>query len=174
MLDVIPSYIIELALEELGCNIYSKMIVQATPMHTPKAYYVLDPYEEVVVSFPLAKFLPREYEFYKWGGMLDSQSLERDVRVPGVNKELVLIEPTPRGHRESPVIGREEEVASILGISVETVRERVRILTRRDEIGRTGVYMKVDVALEECVEDVLRRLANNDPKLRRVLKERGL
>jgi predicted nucleotidyltransferase len=37
----------------------------------------------------------------------------------------MLIEPTPTGHVESSIIGREEFVAKLLWISVETVLDRV-------------------------------------------------
>lgn len=173
IMEPVPSFLVELALEACGFTIYSRTIIQATPSHTPKAYLVLDPHELIVVSFPLARLLPREYEFYKWGGVADLPSLEKEVRVPGVSKRLVLIEPTESGHRESPVIGREEEVAKVLGISVDTVRERVRVLTRRDELGRTGVYRKVEVSENESIEQVLASIAARDHNVRRVLRERG-
>ncbi|HIC98658.1 MAG TPA: hypothetical protein EYP08_03130 [Pyrodictiaceae archaeon] len=38
----VPSYRIELALEAAGYDIRQKLIVQATPSSTPKAYLVLD------------------------------------------------------------------------------------------------------------------------------------
>ncbi len=168
-----PSYIIELVLDNLGYKAYSREIIQATPFHTPKLYYILDPREELVVSVPLAKLLSRELEFYKWGGMIGLRELEEEKRVAGVNKKLKLIIPTPTGHIEIPVIGREAEVASILGISIETVNERVRVLTRRDEIGRTGVFLKISLREDEVPESVLRDIASKNPMLRRVLRDRG-
>jgi hypothetical protein len=62
---------------------------------------------------------------------------------------------------------RVEEAAKLLGISAETVRERVRVLTRRDKIGRTGVYLNVEVPKERSVEDYLRIIADRDPAIRR-------
>ena len=173
VLEYKPSYLIELALDAMGYRIYSREIVQATPFHTPKLYYVLDPREELVISLPLAKLLPRELEFYKWGGMIGLQELREEKRVAGVNKKLKLIIPTQTGHIELPVVGREAETASILGISVETVNERVRVLTRRDEIGRTGVFLKISLREDETPESVLREVASKNPMLRRVLRERG-
>ena len=43
----------------------------------------------------------------------------------GVDKRLMLIEPTEKGHVESSIIGKEEYVAKLLGISAETVLDRV-------------------------------------------------
>ena len=169
----VPSYRVELALESAGYRIYYKMVVQATPSMTPKAYLVLDPEERVVVSFPLAKPMRSEYEFYYFGGVVTSEDIERGIRRPGVDKRLVLIEPTSDGHMESPVIGREAIVARILGISIETVRERVRVLTRRDEKGRTGVFVKLVLGPGQNIEEAVREAASSNPHLRRVLLERG-
>jgi predicted nucleotidyltransferase len=170
---IVPSYRVEYILESSGYTIYSRYIAIATPSSTPKAYIVLDPEEKIVVSFPLLKPSMRELEFYKFGGLLDLNGLLKDRRVPGVDKRLVLIEPTEKGHRESPVIGREDEVASILGISIDTVLERVRVLTRRDEIGRTDVFVKYELSPDESFEEALIKISERNPLVRRLLKERG-
>ena len=169
----VPSYRVEFALEATGYKVQQKLIVQATPSSTPKAYLVLDVEEKRVVSFPLAKLAKREYEFYYFGGALDLRGLVEGKRVPGVDKRLMLIEPIREGHRESPVVGREAEVARIVGVSVDTVLERVRVLTRRDEVGRTGVFVKVILGPEENVEDTARRISRENPHFRRILVERG-
>ena len=54
--------------------------------------------------------------------------LKAGVRVAGVDKRLMLIEPTEKGHVESSVIGREEFAAKVLGVSAETVLDRVHAL----------------------------------------------
>lgn len=169
----VPSYRVELALEMAGFKPYKKFIVQATPHHTPKAYIALDEKELQMVSFPLAKLTLREQEFYKFGGMIELEGVENNVRVPGVDKRLILIEPTPRGHKESPVIGRESEVARIVGVSIDIVLERIRVLSRRDEIGRTGVFVYYELGDDESFEEALSKLAKENPFLRRVLRERG-
>ena len=169
----VPSYRVEFALEASGYKVQQKLIVQATPSSTPKAYLVLDVEEKRVVSFPLAKLAKREYEFYYFGGALDLRGLVEGKRVPGVDKRLMLIEPIREGHRESPVVGREAEVARIVGVSVDTVLERVRVLTRRDEVGRTGVFVKMVLGPEENVEDIARRISRGNPHFRRILVERG-
>ncbi len=174
VLNNTPSYMIEYALYSAGYNIYLKRIIQATPNHTPKAYLILDPTEEVVVSFPLAKLLEREVEFYYFGGAVDLDGLSRNARVPGVNKKLEIIIPTERGHVKTSIIGREEWAASILGISIDTVLERVRVLSRRDEVGRTGVYLKIELEPSESIEDAISREASRNPALRRVLMRRGV
>ena len=166
---VVPSYIVEYALESNGFTIYSRYIVVATPSNTPKAYIALDHEERRMVSFPLFKLRPREYEFYKFGGMLDYNGLKQGKRVPGVDKRLVFIEPTPKGHRESPVMGYENIVASKLGISIDTVLERVRVLSRRDEIGRTGVFVKYELAPGESFEEALEKIIKRNPLIREFL-----
>ncbi len=169
----IPSYKIEIALENTGYKIYEKQIIQATPSNTPKAYLILDPNEETIISFPLTRLLPRETEFYKFGGAVTLEDITVDKRVPGVNKKLQLIIPIPEGYKVTPVIGNESKVASLLGISIETVQERIRVLTRRDKIGRTGVYLKIIVPPYSSIENELEKHARKNPVIRRVLEERG-
>jgi len=169
----VPSYLVELAVTEAGFHIYGRLIVQATPHYAVKAYMTLDPEELVTVSFPLVKMTKRELEFYSFGGKLELNDLTSGRRVPGVDKRLMLIIPTKRGHLESSIIGREEEVASLLGISPEIVKERVTMLTRREEIGRTGVFIKYRLSSDESFESALKRLSNKNPLLRKLLRERS-
>ena len=165
----VPPGLVELALERAGYRPVRRLIVQATPSYVPKVYFILDHREEMVVSVPLAPLRPREREFYKWGGELGLEGVERGARVPGVNKELLLIIPTERGHIEAEIEGIEGLVARILGISVETVMERVRVLTRRREHGRTGVYIEEEVPPGEPVEEAVRRLAERNKFFRRAV-----
>ena len=168
ILEPVPPSMVELLLEKAGYRVYYREIVQATPGCVPKVYYYLDEREEKVVSHPLARLRPREREFYKWGGELDYKGLARNVRVPGVSKELRLIIPTPRGHVEVEVEGNEHLVARIVGVSIETVLERVRVLTRRREHGRTGVFLKVEVPPGMSVEETVERLRRENPYFRRM------
>jgi predicted nucleotidyltransferase len=163
---------LELSLTLNGFRIYSRRITQATPGHTPKGHIYLDAYEKISVTFPLMAFRPLEVEFYKFGGMADIKALSESLRVPGCTKRLTLIEPTIDGHLESNIIGREEEVAEKLDIHPEIVRERVRVLMRRDRIGRTGVFLKVDVRDDESFEGVFERLIKSNPALRRTYLNR--
>jgi predicted nucleotidyltransferase len=84
-----------------------------------------------------------------------------------VDKRLFLIEPIQEGHIETPVIGNEIVVAKKVGVSLKIVKERVKILMRRDEVGRTGVYLKRQLAPEETFESVLKHISDRDPVVRR-------
>lgn len=167
---VTSSSSVELALEIGGFRFFSRRIAQATPGHTPKAHIYLDPLEKVCVTFPLAPFRPLELEFYRFGGLLGLEGLGEGRRVPGCDKRLMLIQPTEKGHLESPVIGRESEVADIVGVRVEVVEERVRVLKRRGEIGRTGIVFQIDLEESEVFEEVLKRAADSNPIVRRRLR----
>jgi predicted nucleotidyltransferase len=87
-----------------------------------------------------------------------------------VDKRLMLIEPTSDGHVESTVVGREEAVSHLLGVSLNTVLDRVHALIRRDEVGRTGVFIERNLSPDETFEMVLKRLADQNPAVRRRLK----
>ncbi|PIU59892.1 DNA polymerase subunit beta [Candidatus Bathyarchaeota archaeon CG07_land_8_20_14_0_80_47_9] len=165
--DQPSSFIVETALEKADILVNGRVIVQATPTYTMKAYLELN--ENASVSFPLAKMRKVEREFYRFGGEVTLKDLRDLLRRYGVDKRLMLIEPTKEGHRESSIIGREEEIAKLLGISVETVSDRVRTLTRRDEVGRTGVFIKRELPADETFEMVLKRLADQNPAVRRRL-----
>jgi hypothetical protein len=71
------------------------------------------------------------------------------------------------GHKESTVLGREEQAARILGVSVETVMDRVHALTRRDHVGRTGVFIEEELSNDETFEMARERLAKSNPAVRR-------
>ncbi len=162
----IPSYKVELALERWS----RREIVQATPSMVLKAHIYVD--EETTVTFPLFKFRTREIEFYRWGGWINTDQLQNNMRVLGVDKRLVLITPTEQGHKESGVIGREHEVAHIIGVQPDIALERVRVLTRRSNIGRTGVYLTRPLNDDESFEQVAKSLKDRDPALRRTVNWR--
>jgi predicted nucleotidyltransferase len=130
-----------------------------------KAHIEID--AKASVSFPLMRMRRVEREFYKFGGELTLNYLRKGVRVAGVDKRLMLIEPTERGHTESSIIGREEQTARILGISAETVLDRAHALLKRDEVGRTGVFIKKELAADETFEMALKKLADENPAVRR-------
>ena len=160
ILERISSYMIE--------NFISyrmRRIVQATPNSVIKAVYEVD--EKTNIIFPLTSIAWHEIEFYDFGGKIPLNSNER---VKGVNKRLLMIEPTSWGHVEWSIVNRIDEAAKILGIHSEVVRERVRVLMRRNEIGRTGVYLNVPVPEDRGVEEYLKILADHDPVVRRRLR----
>ena len=154
----VQAFLVELCLENHGIQALNRFIIQATPASTPKAYIEVDPSGLRTVSFPLSDLSPREWEFYRFGGMVSYEELVRDVRVPGVSKSLVLIIPTEKGHREAPVVGYEHYVAKVVSVSIETVVERVNVLTRRDRHGRTGVYLKYQLLSSESFEEAFNKL----------------
>ncbi|NHJ49457.1 MAG: hypothetical protein FK733_16830 [Asgard group archaeon] len=161
----ISSFEVELALEQEGMRIFGKKIVQATPKHLVKGHISLE--DDVTISFPLTSIREREFDFIQFGGSLTLDDLNEDKRVPGVDKRLILITPTETGHKESQVIGYESIVAKKVGVSVELVKERVRILTTRDKKGRTGVYLDLELSSEENIDEVFKKLQDKDPIIRR-------
>jgi len=166
--DISSSFIIENALEKAGFSFSRRILVQATPVYALKGYIELN--ENKCVSFPLVKMRRVEQDFYRYGGELNLRLLREDLRVVGVDKRLMLIEPMRRGHVESSIVGREEEVAKLLDVFLETVYDRVRVLLRRDEIGRTGVFIERELSSGETFEMVLQRLADENPAVRRRLR----
>ncbi len=165
--QIVPSYKVELALD--GFDILEKRIIQATPNYAIKGEYVLT--DNTTVSFPLVRMREREMDFYRFGGCLNFNDLVGDKRVAGVDKRLVLILPTSRGHREIPLSEMHpSSAAKILGVSVEIVQERIRVLTRRREVGRTGIFICEQVPLEECLESALKNIASKNPAVRRRLE----
>ena len=103
---------------------------------------------------------------------LEGKSLRsmKKERVPGVDKRLMLIEPTAHGHEESSILGHEENVARKLRISSDTVFNRTRVLLRRDQVGRTGLFLERELSNEETFESVLRELSDEKPEIRRRLR----
>lgn len=163
----IPAFTVETTLEKANIPINKRMLVQATPTYSMKAYIEVD--ENTTVSFPLMKMRRVEAEFYRFSGQATFTDLKERQRTVGVNKRLMLIEPTEKGHMESTVAGQEDHVATLLGISVDTVLDRVRTLLRRDKIGRTGVFVKRELREDESFEMVLSRLAKHNPAVHRRL-----
>ena len=164
------SYTVELGLQRAGVEWTGREVVMATPNSTPKGHIHLD--DTVTVTFPLLGFRPQEEAFYRFGGMLPAEGLGRAGRVPGVNKKLLLIIPKVDGHIESSIIGREAETARLLDVPVEVVNERIRVLARRDRVGRTGVYMREEVPEGSSFEETLKHFSDRDPAVRRAIGNR--
>jgi predicted nucleotidyltransferase len=162
------SFLVETALERAGVPVNARLLIQATPNYAMKAYIEVD--LGASVSFPLMHMRRVEREFYKFGGEVNLNQLKAGTRVAGVDKRLMLIEPTEKGHVESSIIDREEGVAKRLGVSAETVLDRVHALLKRDEVGRTGVFIKRELASDETFELATKRLADENPAVRRRMK----
>jgi predicted nucleotidyltransferase len=172
ILEPPSSFQIETALEKAGIPVNARLLVQATPNYTMKAQIEIDPYTSV--SFPLLKMRKVEREFYRFGGEINHTQLQKDTRVAGVDKRLLLIEPIETGHVESSIVGREAHVAKLLEISAETVLDRVHALLKRDAVGRTGVFIKKELTSGETFELALKKLAERNPAVRRKIKKAGL
>jgi len=166
--DPPSSFMIETVLERSVVQVIRRIVVQATPFYAVKGYIEID--RQRCISFPLVKLRPVEKDFYKFGGEASLSILKKDMRVSGVDKRLMLIEPTPEGHVESTIVDREEAVANLLGLSLHTVLDRVHALLRRDEVGRTGVFIERELAPDETFELVLKKLSDQNPAVRRRLK----
>jgi len=166
---VAPSYQIELALRELGSSPMKREIVMATPWQLPKAHIYLE--EDRSATFPLVEPRRLEFEFYHFGGAANIEQARQATRVAGVDKRLMLIEPTPRGHLESQVVGREAEVAKHVGVSLDIVRERVQVLTRRVDVGHTGVFLQRELAPDENIEAVFKQLVERNPAVKLRLRK---
>ncbi len=169
--DPPSSFILETAIQRGGSAINRRLVVQATPFYALKGHIELD--EQQSVSFPLVKLRQVERDFYKFGGEASLRMLEENTRVSGVDKRLMLIEPTAEGHIESSIVDREEEVASLLNISLNTVYDRVHALLRRDKVGRTGVFIERELSPDETFEMVLKKLADENPAVRRRIRLYG-
>ena len=163
--DPSSSFTVEAALEKAIIPVARRLVVQATPAYAMKAYLEIG--ENITVSFPLMKMRKVEIEFYRFGGEATLEDLKKNLRLRGVDKRLMLIEPTEEGHRESSIVGREDQTAKVLGISIETVLDRVHALLRRDDIGRTGVFIKEELQASETFEMALARIASKNPAVRR-------
>jgi hypothetical protein len=161
--------LIEAALLRGGLNPGRREIIQATPSYAAKGYIYLNDLRGY--SFPLVKLNQREREFYTFAGSVDHRQVEEGERVPGVDKRLMLIEPTGMGHVESRIQGREGVVARKLGVDIRIIRERIRTLERRDEVGRTGVFIKRPLSPGEGFGEVFHQLVREKPALRRRLRK---
>ena len=162
-----PTFV-QAILERSGVRVRRREIIQATPSYAAKAYLYTEP--DRGYSLPLVRLRASEDEFYRYAGSLGSRELKAEARVPGVDKRLMLIEPTETGHRESSIQGREGYVAGLLGVETRIVQERVRTLERRGKVGKTGVYIKRVLADDEDFGAVFRQLAASKPALRRRIR----
>jgi len=162
------SVAVEMALERADIRPRRRVLVQATPSYALKACLEIE--ELVSVSVPLVKLKRSEREFYKFAGEIVLEQIESGKRVPGVDKRLMLIEPASSGHVETSIIGRESYVSKLLGVSSQIVNERVRILMKRDRVGRTGIFLERDLSSDETFESIVREIARTSPALRRRLE----
>jgi len=166
--EIQNSFLVETALEKANIPLNNRLIVQATPNNAMKAQIEID--AQTTVSFPLMEMRRVQREFYRFGGQANLCELKADLRVAGVDKRLMLIEPTQTGHIESNIVNKEESIAKLLKISTQTVLNRIHTLLRRDEIGRTGIFIKKELAPNETFEQALKKLVETNPAVRRRIK----
>lgn len=161
---IASSVTVTLCLEPAG--VLGMSVVQATPRSLVKATVEME--DNTAVTFPLISPREVELEFYRFGGAIDLEGLKKGERFCGVDKRLMLIEPTPEGHIETPLSDLSPGlVARKLKVGQQIVQERLRVLERRADIGRTGVYLKRQLAPGETPEQVLHDLIAEDPAIRR-------
>lgn len=163
----IPSFQIEYILDKNGFTNYFREIIMATPLDTIKLYIHLSELESITI--PLSTFDNKYVEFYNFGGKLTWSQLLSDERVAGIDKRLVLIRPNPHGHEEISIIGNEAYSAKEVGVKIKTVNERKKVLLRREQHGRTGVFLKRKLQLHEPTEEALKDLARRKSIVRKKL-----
>jgi predicted nucleotidyltransferase len=166
LFETIPSYQVE-----LNINFQSREIVQATPNALIKAHIHVT--HNLTITFPMVNMTDLEMDFYRFSGCYRYDSAEKNKRVPGVSKRLILVEPTSVGHVERSILDAPHESSKILGVSADIIQERIRVLTRRDKVGRTGVFLRADVGEGESFEERLQAIASRNNYVRRMLKRRG-
>jgi len=162
--------LITATLESAGIRYTRREIIQATPSYAAKAYIYLD--ELRSYSFPLVPLNQSEEDFTGFAGRVTYPHLIDDIRVPGVNKDLMLIEPNDNGHTETPIEGIEGIVAKKLGVDTRIVLQRQRTLERRIRVGRTGVYIKRELAPHESIGNVFNELTKSNSAIRRRLRKK--
>lgn len=165
---------IKFCLENIGYKVYDIKLVQPTPRHTPKVYIYVDPYEEQSISIPLSEPESIEIDYYRFSGFVTKNDIIIRRRVKGVNKKLMLVLPTEKGHIEIPVIGNEGYVSRMLGISIDTVKDRVEALRKRVEEGHTGLFIDISIPIFEEVEHYIKKLCRENISFRRVVAKHGL
>ena len=170
LIQSIAPYQIEIILDKNGFNNYFREIIMATPADTLKLYIYLNELESITI--PLSKFNKKSSEFYDFGGKINLNQIINSIRVPGINKRLVLIQPTSDGHEEYSIIGNENLAAKQLSVSINLINERRRVLLRREKFGKTGVFLKRSIGVGETTELVLKKLSNKNTIVRKKLLQR--
>lgn len=166
--ELVPSFRIESTLKRAKIEVANRFMIQATPNNSMKAYLEID--EIATISFQLMPLRRVEREFYRFGGALDLNQLNSRLRVRGIDKQLMLIEPTELGHIEQTILGIEDHAAKLLGISSQTVLNRVNTLNKRKKSGRTGVFIKKQINSTQTFEMMLKQIADKNPLVRRRLR----
>ena len=112
-----------------------------------------------------------EREFYRFGGEANLSQLKADMRVPGVDKRLMLIEPTEKGMWKAASSARKKPRLKFWAFPRKQFWTEFTRLLKRDTVGRTGVFIKREVAPDETFELALKKLAELNPAVRRRMKK---
>ncbi len=166
-LQNIPSYKIEFILHKNGYEQLFREIIMATPKDSIKLYIYLNELETITI--PITKLDKSNIEFYDFGGKIKYEQLKNGIRVPGIDKRLVLIKPNAIGHTEYSIIGREHLAANDVNVSLKTINERKKVLLKREKMGKTGVFLKKEIGLNQTTEEVLKSLSNSNAIIRKKL-----
>ncbi|MCS6783615.1 MAG: nucleotidyltransferase domain-containing protein [Candidatus Caldarchaeum sp.] len=165
--DVVPLQLLEYAVS-LHTPVVKRVLVQATPYYAAKAYLYIN--DRDTVSAPMVPLNRDEQGFYILAGSLTLEELRTGVRKPGIDKNLNLIIPTPHGHLEKPLRGNFEEAVKTLGVSPDILSSRMRVLLKRREKGRTGVFQCIELEREMTFEEAIQRVLAKSPALRKRIR----
>lgn len=166
-LQQISTFKIELILHNNGYDQLFREIIMATPKDSIKLYIYLNELETITI--PITKLDKNSIEFYDFGGKIKCQGLKSSIRVPGIDKRLILIKPNKVGHTEYSIIGREHLASKEVNVSLKTINERKKVLLKREKKGKTGVFLKKEIGLNQTTEEVLKLLANSNKIIRKKL-----
>ncbi|TFG18921.1 MAG: nucleotidyltransferase [Promethearchaeota archaeon] len=161
----LSSFQIESILDHAKIQILGKEIVQATPGDAIKGHIYLP--NETTLTFFLSDANEVSHQFYHFGGAITNDMLEKSIRTPGVTKRLTLIIPNEQGHKEINLVGNETYAQQLLGVHPKIIDVRKRVLMKRDKTGRTGVFLKESLSIEQNFEEVLKKIADTNPIVRR-------
>lgn len=167
---LIQPFHVEYILNKQGVENYFREIIMATPNDTIKLYIYLSELESITI--PLSKFDKKSIEFYDFGGKVDIEKLRNNIRIPGIDKRLILIKPTSNGHEELSIINNEHIAAKEVNVSIDTIIERRNVHLKREKYGKTGVFLKQPIEIHESTEAVLKRLARKKSVIRKKLHQR--
>ncbi len=167
--QVVNPAIIETIIEKNLGGWLRRTVVQATPGYVVKGYIFID--ELVSISFPLIEMLPNEAEFYSIAGKLGYNDVLENKRTSGMNKSMIVIIPVEDGHMEFPARQDPDLAAKLINVDPKALRERIHILEKRKEHGRTGTYIELELDGGETFSQALKTIINQNPILRRRMKK---
>ena len=141
-----------------------RRIIMGTPNSTIKGLFKID--QEISLTFPLTPPTEREIDFYRFSGLMYLEELLEKAGSPGVTKKLLFIEPTNTGYWYSSLSSHKKTAMKSLNVSQRIIDERIRVLTRRDKIGRTGLLLDYSLSPNTNFEQALHHLRSQNPIVR--------